>query len=232
LFCFSHAGGGASVFGRWWQYLPENVELWAIQPPGRESRLGEAPLTRIPEAVALLGEEFLRLLDVPFALFGHSLGAHIGFELARLLRRKNLVGPVHLFASASRAPQLPDPDPPISHLPEQEFLDELCQRCGGIPQEVLDNADLLEIVMIALRADCEMCETYRFQPERPLECPITVLGGDADYLKYDELAAWREQTADRFRLHMFPGGHFFIRDREEQIPKLISQALRATIAFA
>jgi len=226
LFCFPHAGGGASVFHSWSRLLPEEVEVWSIQLPGRETRLRERPLTDIKDVVAALGREMPGRLDVPCAFFGHSLGAHVGFELARLLRRQKLGGPRHLFVSAAPAPQLPDPRAPIAHLPDKEFVEKLCRRYDGIPAEILGNAELMKILLKALRADVEISETYRCQQEPPLEGPITILGGEEDYLTRDQLAAWREQTLGSCELIMFSGGHFFIQVQQQRILQLIAEVLR------
>ena len=229
LFCFPHAGGAASMFSRWGDFLPDEVETWSAQLPGRENRLNELPLRTMSEAVQALAEEVGPRADLPFAFFGHSLGAQIGFELARLLRRQGMPSPFHFFVSGSCAPQLADPMPPIGHLPDGAFLDEVCSRYGGVPQEVLDHPELLRIVMVPLRADIEMYERRGYESGQPLECGITVLGGHGDYLNKDHLGGWREQTESEFDLLMFSGGHFFIQDHSERILRIVSDTFRHTL---
>ena len=112
LFCFPHAGGGASVFRFWTTELAPGIEVYPIQLPGREGRWLEPPLTRISALVPALSEALRPLLQPPYAFFGHSMGAFVAFELARQLRRENRPGPATLIVSAARAPQIPDPDPP------------------------------------------------------------------------------------------------------------------------
>ena len=143
---------------------------------------------------------------MPYAFFGHSMGSLISFELVRYLRREGHdPGPVRLFVSGHRAPQLPDPDPPTHHLAEPEFIEEL-RRLKGTPEEVLQNAELLRLMLPLLRADFALCETYIYRPEKPLTCPITAFGGlQDDEVPRETLAAWHEQTYNSFKLRFFVG---------------------------
>src|SRR5579883_2155511 len=125
LFCFPYAGGAASIYRLWPQLLPETIEVHAIQLPGREGRLLEPTYVRLAPIIDEVTQAIAPLLDRPFALFGHSLGALLAFELARQLRRLQRPQPIHFFASARRAPQFADPDPPIHRLPDAEFLEEV-----------------------------------------------------------------------------------------------------------
>ena len=142
LFCFPYAGGGATIFRKWSDSLPETVEVNPVQLPGRGNRLREPPFARLSPLVQAIAAGLLPHLDKPFAFFGHSLGALVGFELARQLRRQAGVHPVRLFISADRAPQIPRRERPIHALPEGEFLAEL-NRLNGIPGKVLAEADLI-----------------------------------------------------------------------------------------
>src|SRR5712691_623251 len=210
LFCFPYAGGTASVFRAWSEHLPPEIEVCPIQLPGRESRLGEVPFSRLPPIVEALAPALRPYLDKPFAFFGHSMGALIGFELARHLRREGQSDPIHLFVSGHRAPQLPDPNPPIHQLPEPAFIQEL-RRLKGTSEAVLADPDLMELVMPMLRADFAVSETYLYTPEQPLACPITAFGGLQDKeVSRGEMDAWRVQTQQSFLLCMLPGDHFFL----------------------
>lgn len=226
LFCFPYAGRGASLFRNWSDSLSPQLEMCAIQLPGRENRLGERLFNRIADVVQMAAQNFRPFLDKPFALFGHSMGAVICFELARRLRSQYEVSPVHLFISAHRAPQMPDPNPPIRHLPDEEFIAEIQHRYDGIPREVMQNPDLLELLLPTLRADVEMLETYTYEPERPLACPITAFGGREDpEASYEELTAWRVQTQGSFEIEIFPGNHFFLQSAQPQILRAVSEDL-------
>jgi len=210
LFCFPYAGAGALIFRSWPEGLPTDVEVCPIQFPGRGARLMERPFTHLSSLVAALAEALRPLLDEPFAFFGHSLGALVGFELARRVRRQYGVHPVRLIVSAGRAPQIPHRGTPIHTLPEKEFLAEL-RRLNGTPNELLDHQELMEIVLPLLRADFSLFETYEYSPEPPLNCPISAYGGLQDHrVKDSDLEAWRKQTSASFSLQMLPGDHFFL----------------------
>lgn len=226
LFCFPYAGTGASIFRTWPAGLPEDVEVCPIQFPGRGSRLMETPFTQLSPPIQALAQALVPLLDKPFAFFGHSLGALVGFELARQLRRQSGVQPVRLFVSADRAPQIPHRDRPIHALPEAEFLGEL-RRLNGIPREVLEEAELMQIMLPVLRADFAVYETYVYSSEPPLNCPISTFGGLQDHrVSRGDLEAWRDQTNGSFSLRMFPGDHFFLRTTQPLLLHALSQELR------
>lgn len=225
LFCFPYAGGGGSAFGSWSNYFPAQVEVCPVQLPGRESRLKETPYKRLTLLVDVLAEALLPALDKPFAFFGHSMGALIGFELTRYLRQRAMPQPIHLFAAGARAPQLPDTEPPVHHLPEEEFVDAL-RTFNGTPEEVLQHKELMEILLPCLRADFEICETHVYQPDAPLSMPITVFGGWQDKkIAPHELGAWRDQTSSACAVHMFPGDHFFLHSCREQLLQIVSRVL-------
>lgn len=225
LFCFPYAGGGASIFRTWSENLPPDIEVCPVQLPGRESRLLETPFTHIPSLIEPLAQALLPYMDKPYAFFGHSMGALVSFELARSLRRQHSIGPVRLFVSGRRAPQLPDPDSPIHHLPESAFLDEL-RRLQGTAEEVLRDTELLQLLLPLLRADFAMCETYLYTSGEPLACPISAFGGlqDDEVPRY-ELAAWREQTWGTFKLRFFVGNHFFLHTARTSLLQALSQDL-------
>jgi medium-chain acyl-[acyl-carrier-protein] hydrolase len=165
-------------------------------------------------------------LDRPFAFFGHSMGTLIAFELARYLRRENMAQPLHLFASGHRAPHLPDPEPPLYQMPDDDFVRELNRRFDGIPKPVMQNPELLALFLPVMRADATLIDTYQYVDEPALACPITVYGGDDDPSVNDsELNGWRLQTQDAFRLTMFAGGHFFIQSAQAQVVQTLSHEL-------
>lgn len=225
LFCFPYAGGGTSVFHGWAAHLHPCIELYRVHLPGRENRITERPFTRLTAMVETLAEALRAHLNVPFAFFGHSMGALIGFELARQLRRWNEPGPTHLFVSGHRAPQLRDPDPPIHQLPEPAFVEEL-RRLNGTPEEVLADTELMQLVMPALRGDFAVCETYRYLEDDPVECPISAFGGVGDArVGHADLAAWRSQTSGAFVQRMLPGTHFFLHGARDLLLHAIFEDL-------
>jgi medium-chain acyl-[acyl-carrier-protein] hydrolase len=226
LFCFPYAGSGASIFRTWSDALPGDVEVCPVQFPGHGTRLLEAPFTRLSSLVQALGQAMAPLLDKPFAFFGHSLGALIGFDLARQLRKHRGVQPVRLFVSADRAPQIAPRERPIHALPDGEFLAEL-RRLDGIPAKVLDDAEIMRIMLPVLRADFAVYETYAYSTEPPLDCFISGFGGLRDRrVSRSDLEAWRDQTNASFSLRMFPGDHFFLNTVQPPLLQTLAQDLR------
>jgi medium-chain acyl-[acyl-carrier-protein] hydrolase len=225
LFCFHYAGGGASIFRAWTGKLPHTLEVCPIQLPGRESRIAEPPITRLPRLTAELANVLSPYLTTPFAFFGHSMGALICFELARYLRMYTRFTPSHLFISAHRAPQLPYKDLLSSTLPDAELKENL-RQLNGTRQGVLANDELMELMLPILRADLQLGETYCFTSDEPLTCPISVLGGlqDAE-LSHDDLLAWQEHTSGSFTLRMFEGGHFFLHTAEAALLPMLALEL-------
>jgi medium-chain acyl-[acyl-carrier-protein] hydrolase len=225
LFCFPYAGGGTLIFRNWQERLAPHIEVCPIQLPGRGNRLREDLLTNIVDFAEYSASQVQPLLDKPFAFFGHSMGALISFELARYLRKHNGIEPMHLFASGCRAPQIPDPDPPTYDLAESEFCRKLV-RLNGTPKELLDNADLMQMMIPLLRADFEAAETYCCGDGPKLNCPISTYGGLQDLeVKREYLNSWSEQTTGRFTLRMFEGDHFFIHKCEPLLLYTIGREL-------
>ncbi len=230
LLCFAYAGGGPPIFHHWAGGLPAGVEVCAVQLPGRGARVREAPFTRLAPLVETLASALRPDLDKPFALFGHSVGALIAFELARALRRRGQPLPAHLFVSGCGAPQLPDPRLPIHALPDGEFVAELAQL-GGTPAEVLAHAELMALLLPALRADFALSETYVCAEEPPLACPVTAFGGvDDARVSRDRLEGWREQTVGSFTLRLFPGDHFFINTARPALLEALAGQLEPLLA--
>jgi medium-chain acyl-[acyl-carrier-protein] hydrolase len=225
LFCLPYAGSGAWNFCTWPEGLPASVEVCSVELPGRATRLKELPFTELSLLVQAMAPALLSLLDKPFAFFGHSMGGLLSFELVRLLRREYDRNPIHLFVSGRRAPQVGAQTPPLHTLPEAAFIEEL--RClNGTPEDVLENAQLRQLLLPILRADFAVLETYQYRFEAPLDCPITALGGLQDSrVKYEDLKAWQEQTSESFSLHLLPGDHFFMHSAQPQVLQILSQSL-------
>lgn len=229
LFCFPYAGGGATIYRGWQQSLPAEVDVCPVQLPGRENRLAEPPFDRIEPLVRTLADVLAPLMELPFAFYGYSNGALIGYELARELRRRGMRAPEHLFAAACPAPHLPDRDPPIHALPDGELVAEI-RRLNGTPDEVLRSDELMQLLIPLLRADAAIHETYVHAPEPPLDVPVTAIGGTDDP-KADraEMEAWGEHTRAGFALRMVPGDHFFIHSAPSVVLRDLAQDLHAVL---
>lgn len=223
LFCLPHAGGGASFFRSWQAQMPAGVQVCRIQPPGREGRIGEPAYRQMTVLVAELAAQMRPWLDQPFALFGHSMGSVVAYELACALQRMART-PVQLWVSACRAPHLADIRP-IHHLPRAEFLAALGAR-GGTPRSVLENQDYMAMMEPVLRADLELIERWHRSTWQPLPCPITALAATDDGVTpLEAVQAWRPYTNAGFALQCFSGGHFYLSDPALAVPALVGRTL-------
>lgn len=226
LFCFPYGGGGATIFKQWSKYLPSSIEVCPIELPGRGARISEAPFDKVVPLVEELVENLEPLMEKTFAFFGHSIGALLGFELARELRKRKGRIPMQLLVSGCSAPHIPEPEPHLHTLSDEDFI-EAIRSLNGTPSEVLDCPELMELFLPVLRADYALHETYEYEVEPPLDCPISVFGGSNDpTLSQDRLEAWKMHTTQAFEIHMFKGDHFFLNAYESDLVNLISQALR------
>lgn len=229
LFCFPPAGAGAFLFRPWLTYSSAEIEIFAIQLPGREHRLKEPCFTQLEPLIQALTEAVIPTLEQgKFAFFGHSMGALIAFELTRELRRQGSVLPEHLFVCGRRAPQIPI-DHPL--YPESDsILIEALRQYGGTPEAVLQNADLMELFLPIFRSDLRVNEKYQYQSKIPLELPITMFGAMNDSVATPEqFEQWKEHTSARFDLQLFEGGHMFFKDDPRLLLKPIFEQLNCHI---
>jgi surfactin synthase thioesterase subunit len=203
---------GASVFRTWPADLPPEIEVCAVEYPGRGSRLREVPCRRLTDLAERASAAIAAQAELPFAIFGHSLGALVAFDVVRQLRRRGAPLPLHLFVSGRRPPQVPDPGPLLFALPEAEFVEGVRRRYDGIPDVVLQEPELLRLLLPAMRADFEALETYAYAPELPLDIPVSVFGGEEDpCVPVADLAGWKDQTSGACTVLTYPGSHFFIQ---------------------
>lgn len=230
LFCFPYAGGGISTFRLWPTKLTKEVEVCPIMLPGRESRITEQPYKQLQLLVEDLTQALLPQLTKPFVFFGHSMGSLVSFEVARELRNRHNISPERMFVSARRAPQIPNSEPPIHHLNESEFIEEL-KRLNGTPEEVFEDTELIELFLPILRADFTAIETYVYTSQPHLSCPITAIGGLQDFeVSTEDLRAWQEQTSSGFLLQTFEGDHFFIDLSQAHLLDFLNQELEMILS--
>lgn len=230
LLCIPFAGGGTSVFRRWVKSLPAWVEPFAAILPGRELRFSEPLVTNVRVHTAELALALGEIADKPWVVFGHSVGALIGFELCRQLRAAGEPMPRLFIASGAHPPHVPDPHR-LHALSDPELLADL-RRFGGVDPSVLEDATLMKLFLPVIRADAAVSETYSHSPGPVLSCPIAAYGGRADPLVPAELVGeWRQHTSATFRERLFDGGHFFFQENQDAFFSALREDL-ASVADA
>ncbi|RKH58573.1 thioesterase II family protein [Corallococcus llansteffanensis] len=225
LFCLPHAGGSASLFRTWQAELGTDIEVCPLQLPGRESRLNEPPLRDLRPLVEALADAVARHADRPFALFGHSMGALLAFELSRALRSRGLSGPVHLFVASYRAPHTLAATPMTAATHDIDASEARRRETAlALPQGM--GEELLALVRDVVLADTAVCEGYVFTPGPPLTCPLSAFRGSEDYVPDDATKAWRALSSGPFTSRTFLGDHFFLKGT----PRGLLQALRRALS--
>ena len=232
LFCFPYAGGGTGAFQSWLRHLPPGIALAPARLPGRETRVGERPIDSMGLLISALADAIVPYLDKPFALFGHSMGAAVAFELTRALRKRNQPAPACLFASGARAPQLRRGHVPPPQPSDEDLLDEL-RRLNGVPPELLENEEWMRLALPALHADAALYRNYVYAEAPPLDCPIRAYGGlDDERISRSQIEAWAAQTTKDFSLEMFPGGHFFLKTHQSKFLAALASDLSVILQNA
>jgi len=222
--CLPHAGGSASFFFPLAKALAPAVEVLAVQYPGRQDRRHEPPVDSIGGLTNRLLDVLRSVDDRPLALFGHSMGAIIAYEVALRMSDAGLPAPVHLFASGRRAPSRYRDDD-FRGVSDSRLVAEL-KKLGGSDAAMLADPELLAMVLPAIRSDYRAVETYRHEPGRRLDCPVTVFTGDRDpRVSVEEARAWKEHSTGPSDLRVLPGGHFFLVDQAAPITATVTEKL-------
>jgi medium-chain acyl-[acyl-carrier-protein] hydrolase len=230
LLCFPHAGGTAMAYGHWANAMPTTTVI-PVELPGRGERIRERPLDSMDALIIELTGTLLPHVGGQFALFGHSMGALIAFELAHRLRRQYGLRPAHLLVSGCGAPSTSRPDAPLRHLLPDDELWEQVRVLNGTPNGACDNAEIRRLCTGAVRADFALVENYRFGGGTPLDCPISVFHGvDDPEVESTELEAWARHTSSVYTLSTFPGDHFYLHRQPPGFLRVVSRELAATRA--
>ena len=232
LFCLPYAGGSASVYRQWHRLVPSGIEICAVELPGRGRRMGEPAFQFLAPLVRALAGAIEPVLDRPFALFGHSMGGLIAFELARWLQELGGPQPRRLFVSATSAPGPRLADPPVHHASDAEVRNRL-RSLNGTPRELLEDDELMDLMIPIVRTDFSVVETHEHGAGLPLDVPITVFGGlDDRTVRPAALAGWRAQSTAGSRLRLFPGDHFFLHAAAADIVSTIMEDLDLGVPVA
>jgi medium-chain acyl-[acyl-carrier-protein] hydrolase len=227
LLCLAHAGGGGSFFRPWQAELAPAIDVRPIQLPGREARLREPAYHRMSDLIGPLLDGVAPQLDRPYAVFGHSMGAAIGFELARLAGARGLPPPVRLLVSGRRAPHLPARRAAYDGLDDEAFLRSVFEL-GGTPSEVVQQRELLQLFLPTMRADFLLNDSYEPLPGPRLSCPISAFVGDSDAeASPAEVAGWAQVTTGPCSARVFPGGHFYLKEQQAEVLAAVTEALRS-----
>jgi medium-chain acyl-[acyl-carrier-protein] hydrolase len=226
LFCFPYAGGSANIYLDWAEHLPRDVEVIALQYPGRGHRFSEPLISNCDEMISQLVSHISPLLDKPFAFFGHSNGALISFELARALQKRGHDRQVHHFLSGRGPVQLPRRSVELLHrLPDDEFKRKL-ESLGGTPREFLESPELMEIFLPILRADFSLNETFVYRDDQKLNTNATVLYGLSDTsFAVEDMGKWSDVVNGDVDSRGYEGDHFFINSQRKDLLQFLNVRL-------
>ncbi len=226
LFCFPAAGSTAAVFRSWPEQLAAGVEICPVQLPGRANRREEPPVGDLDALVVALEPALREHLARPFALFGHSTGALVAFALALHIRDTHGTEPVRLCVAGFRAPHVPPRDSTPRHRLSDADLVDVLRQLGGTPPEVLDDAELMELLLPAVRADFQLSETWDAPSDVQLDCPFSVFGAAEDpHVSAEELQGWREHTRGPVTPRMVHGRHHFLEEARDELLSALSEDL-------
>ncbi len=226
LFCFHHAGGAASFYKKWPTALSPKVQVIPVQMPGRETRYGETFASSIDEMVNDLVHHKDVFADKPYAIFGHSLGALFGFELARRLVERDGPAPRFFVSSGHGAPRRQPADEKLHMLPDKQFIERMREKYGGVSDEVIACEELLEFLLPRFRADIRMAEQHTSNDSVPVRFPVAVMHGRGDKsVSMDDVKGWQNETLAEVSIHEFDGNHFFIETNEIQVFEVVNKLL-------
>ena len=248
LFCFPFAGGGSAIYRNWGRALDPGIEVIAIEPPGRLSRIKETPVCDMDEFVDRVAAEMQDVLDRPFAFFGHCLGALTMYETARRLIHSTGLRPFHLFASGARPPDRVADQSSFEERLTQDLMN-LAEFRLSLPawlqpddvfaqiirhfniqasEQLLADPQLRELMLPVIRAEFQMAVNYRFAGEQPWDIPITCFAARGDpYVSRRHALGWGRFTNSRLQVFIRDGAHFAVVDDVDFMHGVINRELRA-----
>ncbi|MGG7177904.1 thioesterase II family protein [Clostridium paraputrificum] len=226
LFCLPYAGGSEGIYFNWREYLDDSIKLLPIPLKGRGKRFYEDFYENWNEAV----EDIFNIIkeeanEDEYAVFGHSMGSLLAYELYYKIKSSNWHEPMHIFFSGHGAPNIIKNKKPIHILPDREFMDKVIEL-GGTPKEVYENKELLDIFIPVLRNDFKLISNFTYiNREERIKCNVSILNGKEDSITENEIFGWKTLINDEVNIYNFNGDHFFINDNIENIVKIINDTL-------
>jgi surfactin synthase thioesterase subunit len=227
LILLPFAGAAKNAYKEFSTSLPDNIVLNPVELPGRGSRYNERLLTSLDEMVEDIYEQIGQRLSNPYAIYGHSMGAVLGYLLAQKITGNNINPPVHLFFTGRGGPSCRKNNIGLHKLPSDQFIEKV-KLYGGLPREILDNRKWISFFEPVLRADFQAVENYCYKVTPPLTIPVTVGIGEEDIITIEEAEKWRQETTAIFDLVQFPGDHFFIFKYLPKLMQLVTSKLLTT----
>jgi surfactin synthase thioesterase subunit len=225
LFCFPYAGANASVYMPWQSEVSSSIEICAIQLPGRGKRYRDVPCTSFEPMIETLAQTIQEQPYLPFAFFGHSMGGLLAFEVARYFKRYHLPMPRKLIISGCAAPRYRG-FPTKLHLLDDHALIEVLKDFNGTPREVMENRELMQLLLPAVRSDFALLYDYRYHPAPVLDLPLSVLAGRSDgHTSVEQVRGWEEETTGACSPHWFDGDHFFIHSNSNAVVRFVNKEL-------
>ena len=226
LFCLPYAGGSESIYYKWKNHLHTSIQVVPIELKGRGKRFNEFFYESLEEAVDDIFENIKdKIVDDDFAIYGHSMGSLLAYELYYKISELNLRKPKHIFFSGYKAPSIIREKENIYTLPNYDFMKKVMEL-GGTPEELMNNQELLQIFIPIIRSDFKILETYNYKErEEKLQCDVSILNGKQDSINLEELLAWKHHVCRGFKVYNFDGNHFFINSNAENITSIINTTL-------
>lgn len=225
VFCFPHAGGGASFYKKWEEAFDGGVDLIGVQYPGHFDRIKESPATNIEELTDPICEEIEAYTDIPVVLFGHSLGALVAYTISKKLSKP----PLLLGVSGRNSPQY-TLNTSIHKMDVNDLILDLYKQ-GGTSFDILDNFEAMQLFIPAIRADYQIAETYVLPSDaKLLDCPISIFWGEDDKdIHISAVSDWRFMTKRNFKQHIFSGGHFYLESQFKKVVNTLQQDIEKAL---
>jgi len=224
LICLPYAGGTKHSFRYINKSILENINIYSFDYPGHGNRIKESCLVSMNDIVDDIYSQIQPILNEPYAIYGHSMGAILSYLLTRKIELNKINLPLHVFISGTDAPSVKSKKEVRYSLPKDQFIEKL-KKLGGMPDEILENEELLGFFEPILRSDFQAVETFNYIKLDPLNVPITVMIGDKEELEEEDVLKWQEETTHKLEVYNFNGGHFFIFDNGKEITELIAKYL-------